>query len=144
MVQPASVYVTTRISEVTIHSWDIRFPSDPNASLDPESVAVVIERLPVWLNSLGLSDFKSAQGPGRYRLSTTGGVDFHRDIVVGGVSNRVERFQPEPTATITCDANILAWLGWGRLTPSQVIADGRLAISGSPGKVRDFLGGLSR
>ena len=144
MIQPASVYVNTRISEIAIHSWDIRFPSDPNTNLAPESVAVVIERLPVWLDSVGLSDFKSAQGPGRYRLSTTGGVDFQRDIVVGGVSNRVENVQGEPTATISCDVNILALLVWGRLNPSQVIADGRLTISGGPGKGRDFFEWLSR
>ena len=144
MVQPASVYVTTRISEITIHSWDIRFPSDPNTNLAPESVAVVIERLPVWLDSVGLSDFKSDKGPERYRLLTTGGVDFQRDIVVGGVSNRVETVQDEPTATITCDANILALLVWGRLNPSQVIADGRLTMSGGPGKGSDFFEWLSR
>ncbi len=141
-LQPASAYVTTRISEVVIHSWDIRFPSNPEASLAPESVTVVLDRLPVWLNSLGLADFKSNQSPVRYRFQTTGAADFRRDIVTGGRENRIEDIQGAPTATLTCDADVLALLVWGRLKPCQVLADGRLSASAGSGD--EFAAWLSR
>ncbi len=143
-LQPASAYVTIRISEVVIHSWDIRFPSDPEASLAPESVAVVLERLPVWLNSLGLADFKSNPSPARYRFKTTGAADFQRDVVTGGEDNKVEDAQGEPTATLSCDADVLALLVWGRLKPGQVLADGRLSIGAGTGSRDEFAAWLSR
>jgi len=143
-LQPASNYVTIRISEVVIHSWDIRFPSDPEASLAPESVPVVLERLPVWLNSLGLADFKSSQTPARYRFQTTGAADFQRDVVTGGDDNKVEDAQGEPTATLSCDADVLALLVWGRLKPGQVLADGRLSLNAGTGSGDEFAAWLSR
>ena len=63
MLQPASAYVAIRISEVVIHYWDIRYPSNPKAPLSPECVPAVLERLPVWLNSLGLAGFQPPQSP---------------------------------------------------------------------------------
>lgn len=143
-LQPASNYVTTRVSEVVIHSWDIRFPSDSEAALAPESVAVVLERLPVWLNSLGLAEFKPSQSPARYRFKTTGVADFQRDVATGGSENKVEDAQGGPTATLTCDADVLALLVWGRLKPVQVLADGRLAVSAGTGSGDEFTAWLSR
>ncbi len=148
-LRPAEAYVTTRISEVVIHSWDIRFPSDPKARLSPDCVAVVLERLPVWLNGMGLADFRTSQSSARYRFRTTGAADFQRDIVSGGQENRVEEVpaegaQEEPTATFTCDADVLALLVWGRLLPGQVLADGRLTVTAGSGTGDEFATWLSR
>jgi uncharacterized protein (TIGR03083 family) len=77
-LQPASAYVTTRISEVVIHSWDIRYPSDADAGLSPDCVAAVLERLPVWLSSLGVANFRPSHSPARYRFRTTGAADSSR------------------------------------------------------------------
>ena len=147
-LRPAEAYVTTRISEVVIHSWDIRFPSDPEASLAPDGVAVVLERLPVWLNELGLAEFRTSQSPARYRFRTTGAADYQRDVVArdedGRQENRVEESQGEPTATISCDADVLALLVWGRLKPGQVLADGRLTVSAGTGTGDEFAAWLSR
>ena len=143
-LQPASAYVTIRISEVVIHSWDIRFPSDPQAGLSPDCVAVVLERLPVWLNSLGLPEFGAGQSPARYRFRTTGAADFQRDVVCGNGHNSVEEVQGEPTATFTCDADVLALLVWGRLQPGQVLADGRLTVSNGSGTGDEFTAWLSK
>ncbi len=147
--QPASAYVTTRISEVVIHSWDIRFPSDPKAGLSPDCVAVVLERLPVWLNGMGLADFRTSQSPARYRFRTTGAADFQRDVVSRDQETRVEEVQiegarGEPTATFTCDAAVLALLVWGRLLPGQVLADGRLKATAGTGTGDEFAAWLSR
>lgn len=140
----AGAYVTGRISEVVIHSWDIRFPSDPKASLGADCVAVVLERLPVWLNSLGLSEFRTAQPSARYRFQTTGAANFQRDVVADGEENRVEEARDTPTATLTCDADVLALLVWGRLLPGQVLADGRLTVSAGFGTGDEFAAWLSR
>ena len=143
-LRPAEAYVATRISEVVIHSWDIRFPSDPNAGLAPDCVAVVLERLPVWLNELGLAGFRPSQPQARYRFQTTGAADFQRDVVAGDQENRVEEARGDPTATFACDADVLALLVWGRLAPGQVLADGRLAVSAGSGTGDEFAAWLSR
>lgn len=144
MLQPASAYVAIRISEVVIHYWDIRYPSNANAPLSPDCVPAVLERLPVWLNSLSLADLKHTQSPARYRVQTTGAADFQRDVVIGDGENRIEEAQGEPTATFTCDADVLALLVWGRLQPEQVLTDGRLAVSTGTGTGEDFSAWLSR
>ncbi len=144
MLQPASAYVAIRISEVVIHYWDIRYPSNANAPLSPDCVPAVLERLPVWLNSLSLADLKPTQSPVRYRVQTTGAADFQRDVVIGDGENRIEEAQGEPTATFTCDADVLALLVWGRLQPEQVLTDGRLAVSTGTGTGEDFSAWLSR
>jgi len=143
-LRPAEAYVTTRISEVVIHSWDIRFPSDPEAALSPDCVAAVLDRLHLWLNDLGLAAFRTSQPPARYRFQTTGAADFQRDIVAGDQENRVEQAQGEPTAILTCDADVLALLVWGRLSPGQVLADGRLTVSAGTGTGDEFAAWLSR
>ncbi len=143
-LRPAAAYVTTRISEVVIHSWDIRFPSDPKAGLSPDSVAAVLERLPVWLNELGLAGFRPSQPHARYRFQTTGAAEFQRDVVAVDQENRVEEPEGDPTATFTCDADVLALLVWGRLKPGQVLADGRLAVSAGSGTGDEFAAWLSR
>lgn len=144
MLQPASAYVAIRISEVVIHYWDIRYPSNPKAPLSPECVPAVLERLPVWLNSLGLAEFQPLQSPARYRVRTTGASDFQRDVVIGEGENRVDSAQGNPTATFTCDADVLALLVWGRLQPGRVLTDGRLVMSAGTGTGEDFSAWLSR
>ena len=143
-LQPAEAYVNIRVSEVVIHYWDIRFPSNPDTPLSPDCVSVVLERLPVWLNSLGLAEFRPSQSPARYRISTTGAADFQRDVVTGDGKNRVEAAKGGPTASFTCDADVLALLVWGRLQPGDVLADGRLAVSAGAGTGDDFSAWLSR
>ena len=64
--------------------------------------------------------------------------------MVGSESNQVEYAQGEPTATLTCDADVLALLVWGRLNPDQVIADSRLTVSAGSGTADDFSAWLSR
>ena len=142
-LRPAEAYVTTRISEIVIHSWDIRFPSNPSAGLSPDCVAVVLERLPVWLNEIGLADFLPSQSPSRYRFQTTGAADFQRDVVVNDEGNRIEEASNEATATFVCDADVLALLVWCRLKPGQVLADGRLKVSAGSGSGSDITSWLS-
>ena len=143
-LRPARSYLTGRIIEVIIHSWDIRSPSDPEAGLAPDGVAVVLERLPIWLNEMGLAEFRPAGAPVRYRIRTTGAANFQRDIVAAGQENRVEEAQGEPTATFTCDADILALLVWGRLKPGPVLADCRMTVSAGTGTGDEFAAWLSR
>lgn len=142
-LRPAETYVTTRLSEVVIHSWDIRFPSNPKAGLSPDCVAPVLERLPVWLNELGLADFRTSQPSARYRFQTTGSAGFLRDVVIEEQNNRVEEAREEPTATFTCHADFLALLVWGRLKPGDLLADGRLTTMPGKGNGKEFTTWLS-
>ncbi len=142
-LRPAEGYVTSRLSELVIHSWDIRYPSNNRAGLSPDCVAPVLERLPVWLNELGLATFKPSQAPARYRIQTTGSADFIKDVVVGDQENRVEEAQGDPTATFTCHADYLALLVWGRLKPAELLADGRVAAKAVTGTGDEFAAWLS-
>jgi len=147
-LRSAEAYLTSRLSELVIHSWDIRYPSNPKAGLSPDCVAPVLDRLPVWLNELGLADFRSSQpsteSSARYRFQTTGAVGFLRDVVIGDQENVVEEAKGEPTATFTCGADYLALLVWGRLKPGDLLADGRLTISPGTGTGEEFAAWLSR
>jgi len=65
-------------------------------------------------------------------------------VVIGDGENRIEEAQGEPTATFTCDADVLALLVWGRLQPGRVLTDGRLVMSAGTGTGEDFSAWLSR
>ena len=153
LLRPAEDYVTIRISELVIHSWDIRFPSYPQARISPDCLPVVLERLPVWLNELGLAEFSPSEPDQCFRFQTTGATDFQCDVVIGDQEDEVEEvwdgepdgeLDGEPTATLTCDADVLALLVWGRLQPAQVLADGRLTVSNGSGDGAEFASWLSR
>ena len=142
-LRPAEGYVTSRLSELVIHSWDIRYPSNNRAGLSPDCVAPVLERLPVWLDELGLATFKPSQAPARYRIQTTGSADFTNDVVVGDQENRVEEAQGDPTATFTCHADYLALLVWGRLKPAELLANGKATVKAVTGTGDEFANWLS-
>ncbi|MBC8280190.1 MAG: maleylpyruvate isomerase family mycothiol-dependent enzyme [Chloroflexi bacterium] len=142
-LRTAEAYVSSRLSELVIHSWDIRYPSNNRAGLSPDCVAPVLERLPVWLNELGLAEFKPAKTPARYRIQTTGPADFMRDVVAGDQENRVEEAQGEPTATFTCHADYLALLVWGRLKPGPLLDEGKLTVTPGTGTGQEFASWLA-
>ena len=143
-LRPAEAYVTSRLSEVVIHSWDIRAPSNAKAGLFPDCVAPVLERLPAWLNELGLANFRSNQPSAIYRFQTNGSTSFIRNVLIEERNNRIEETNKEPTATFTCHADYLALLVWGRLQPGDLLADGRLEVTHGTGTGDEFAAWLSR
>ena len=139
-LRTAESYINSRINELVVHSWDIRSRLTPQAVLSPEGVPVVLERLPLWLEELGLAEFRSTKLDGRIRFQTTGAAQFSRDVVFGDDGNRVEAPTGDPTGVLTCDADILALLCWGRLQAKEALADGRIS---STGQVEEFTSWLS-
>ena len=142
-LRPAKAYVISRLSEMVIHSWDIRYPFNNRAGLSPECIKPVLERLPIWLNEHGLENFKATHVPARYRIQTTGSANFQKDVVIADQENRLDIAEGEPTATFTCHADHLALLVWGRIKPSELLADGRLAIEDRAGAGQEFADWLS-
>ena len=141
--QPLRNYIATRINEVVIHGWDIRYPSDPNAGISEQSLPVILERAPLWLAGLGLADYRPTQSPARHRFVATGAVSDQQDVVADAQGGRMDPPREQPDVTLTGEASILALLIWGRLGVRQVVADGRLVVTGDQAKADEFVGWLA-
>ena len=81
---PVQEIIIVGIQELAVHGWDIRSSLEPSAQLDPESVAVLLERLPRRPFPWG-TEFRRSPGQPerlRYHFEMTGPGASNRDIVV--------------------------------------------------------------
>ena len=144
--RPVEALVTTRVQELAIHDWDIRANLDPAPHLYPESLPVLLERVPTFV-AWAFRPAASLAAPLRYRFQLTGTIAGGRDVVVEGDRVRVEP-APEASAeasaeapiegTLRAEAETFVLLMCGRLSADGAMAEGRLAAESDGKLVADF------
>ena len=121
----AEGFIVTRLGEHAVHVWDIAVVGHPDAPMAPDSVELLVDRLPALAARSGSAD----AGPFAVRISTTG-PERTFDLVVG---DTVE-LRADPSADDAVDGRVamsaeaLVRLVYGRLdaehTPSGVTVEG--------------------
>ena len=132
---PAENFVDLRLNELTVHDWDIRASLEPDARLAPEGLS---STLLMFTRSLAAGSVRWAFWPGpklsspvRYRFDVTGPVPLTVDISVEG--DRVRLAEPGQQAadtTFHCDTETFVLLMFGRISPYNAFAGGRLSVEG--------------
>lgn len=130
-VFPARWVRDMRLSELAIHSWDIRSRFAPDASLTPENLPVLMDLLttltPGWAFSLGAK----LATPVRYRFTVTGTVPSTIDIVVTGETARIAEVSDAlPDVTFHCETEAYVLVRYGRLSLADALATGRVVVEG--------------
>ena len=129
-VLPASIFVSFRMLELSVHSWDIRSKLDRTAHLSDDAVSVLMDMMP---NMVEWS-FKSGErlpAPVRLRFDLRGPVQTRTDLIVEG-----DVVSMEPAATgdadyaFTCESEAFLLMMLGRITPDRCAASGRLVVVG--------------
>jgi hypothetical protein len=135
---PVRMFVDLRLTELVMHGWDIRSRFEPAASLAPES-------LPAFLDVLAaVVDWAFWPGPqpatpARYRFEVTGTVPMSLDIVVAGEQARIELGGTARASVIfRCTTETFVFVMYGRLTPQDALAHGRLTVDGAAALVTAF------
>jgi uncharacterized protein (TIGR03083 family) len=110
---PLVVALGMRLNEVANHAWDVQVGLDPQAEVDPETAAVLVELLTGPLAFLLGFSGKPDLLEGDVRLAVPGGAVEITDTVV------VRDSATDPTATLAGPQGAVVRLISGRLTPDH-------------------------
>lgn len=139
--EPLRNLVDVFITERTVHGWDIRSRFDSQAGLSPESVAVIVERIPqrpTWWSFRTEAGF--APLPLRYRFEVTPPAQYRVDLVVTEERRYMEvDSNDRPQVTFKCAGETFVFLMYGRINPEAAIADGRMSYAGDQELVNAFV-----
>jgi uncharacterized protein (TIGR03083 family) len=122
---PLEVALGMRLNEVANHAWDVQVGLDPQAEIDPETAAVLVELFTGPLAFLLGFSGKPDRLEGDVRLAVPGGaVEITDKVVVSSVAT-------EPTAILVGPEGAVIRLLSGRLTPDHsqgVVVTGDVAL----------------
>ena len=133
-VMTGADYADLRIQELAIHDWGIRSAFHAEATLDPESVAPLLDIASAWLQ-MTFRPGPRLDAPLVYRFDLMGPAGLLLDVTVAG-----DDFQIAPAggfladAVVRCDADSYLLYLYGRFIASA----GRLAVEGEPFLMRRF------
>ena len=129
--EPVRTLLDMRISELTMHTWDIRAVLDDQYHLSKDSVIVLVDTV----NRAARRAFRpdpSLENPVRYRFVVAGPIATARDIVLAAEGARVEPAGSDvPDVTFRCDGETYVLVMYGRLKSESAMEDGRLTFEGN-------------
>ena len=129
--EPVRTLLDMRISELTMHAWDIRSVRDAEYHLSGDSVRVLIDTV----NRAARRAFRpdpSLEKPIRHRFTLTGPVNTAWDIVVMEAGAQVEPAgTPTPDVIFRCNGETYVMVMYGRLKLDAAIAEGSLTSEGN-------------
>jgi uncharacterized protein (TIGR03083 family) len=129
--EPVRTMLDMRISELTMHIWDIRSVLHDQYHLSNDSVMVLIDTVDRAARRAFRPD-PSLANPVRHRFVIAGPISTGRDIVVAAEGARVEPAGSDaPDVTFRCDGETYVLVMYGRLKAETAMADGRLTFEGN-------------
>jgi uncharacterized protein (TIGR03083 family) len=134
-IVPAGNFVDLRFKEIVLHQWDIRSAIEEKAGLSAASLGsmVILIQQSFASGSLRWAFWAGPPlvRPVRYRFEVKTPVPVTADIVVEGDKFRYEETpQGEADVTFRCHTHIFALLMYGRMSASESMAAGHLAVDG--------------
>jgi hypothetical protein len=135
---PVQFFVDLRLTEVVMHSWDIRSRFAPAATLAPESLPIFLDVLTAAIGWAFWPEAPPAH-PIRYRFALTGTYASDLDIVVSQEGARMEAGSTDPAQVcLRCAPETYVLVMYGRLTLADAIMQSRLTVNGDPPLVTAF------
>ena len=156
--EPVRVMLDMRISELSMHAWDVCSRFDPDYRLSDGSVRVLMDTVPRAVRRAFRPDPGLAR-PLRFRFLIDRPVVAAYDLVfsaegavlrqaqeerVGGrgqeewVGDKNEGDSQRSDVTFRCDGETYVMVLYGRLTPDAALASGRLTWEGDEGLALGF------
>ena len=144
--EPVRTMLDMRISELTMHAWDICSCFDPDYRLSDGSVSVLMDTV----NRAARRAFRpdpTIPAPQVYRFNIDQPVETSFELVIANeeVILRQGSGDEEPDVTFLCDGETYVMVMYGRLTPDEALISEKMDWDGSErlalGFGARFLGG---
>ena len=123
--EPVRTMLDMRISELTMHAWDIRSTIEPSYHLSGDSVRVLMQTVDRAVRRAFRPD-EEIHNQIRYRFEVMDPFEAAYDVVMAARGTRVE---PASTGaanvTFRCDGETYVLVMYGRLSPEDAMAQGR-------------------
>ena len=136
--EPVRTMLDMRISELTMHAWDVRSMLETDYHLSDDSVRVLMDTV----NRAARRAFRPEPGlasPVRYRFIVTSPVANRVDLLFSRDGGQIGTATAGPAdVTFHCDGETYVLVLYGRLTLEEAISDGRLAFQGDAGVAAQF------
>ncbi len=133
-----------RLTEWTLHSWDIRWARDRQVTLDADAAPLLLDAVLANVGRLGGRGAASAP-PATYRLNLAGSGGGPVTITVAdGAARGTRGATDRPDATLAMPVEAAVRLIWGRLDLEQALADGTARLDSGDRSVALALGRLFR
>ena len=136
--EPVRVLLDMRIAELTMHAWDIRSTTDTGYHLSDDSVGVLMQTVDRAVRRAFRPD-EGIQQPIRYRFNVIGPYEAACDIVMTNQRTHIEPCNAQPAdVTFRCDGETYVLVMYGRLSPDDAMAQGRLTFQGDTELAESF------
>jgi len=130
--------VRIRLTELTMHGWDIRAPFDADFHLAPANIPVLLETVSRAVRRAFRPD-ASRTTPLRYRFCLTAPRATTQDIVLSSSGGQVDTLgTAEADLVLQCDAELYLLVLFGRWTLTQALTNGAIVVQGAPALVTTF------
>ena len=119
-----------RIAELCMHAWAVRSVLEANYHLSEDSLRALMDTVPRAVRRAFRPE-PGLESPVRYQFSTPAPTANQIDILVTKEGARLE--SPSSSAadvTFHCDGETYVLVMYGRVTPDEAMANGRLTFEG--------------
>ena len=136
--EPVRILLDMRIAELSMHAWDIRYTMDAGYHLSDDSVGVLMQTVDRAVRRAFRPD-EGIRKPIRYRFNVIGPYEAAYDIVMTNQGTHIEPSNAQPAdVTFRCDGETYVLVMYGRLSPDDAMAQGRLIFQGDTELARSF------
>ena len=130
--------IDIRVSELAVHSWDIRYPIDRSAKLSERAVPFLTEWLRRWLYT-GFQKGEALDTPLRYRFDLSDAEGGYDVVITGDKFRHMPSEGDAADVTFTCDTDSYILFCMGRLPFRRSVRRGRIAFEGDEGLASGFM-----
>ena len=128
--EPVRTLLDMRIAELTMHAWDIRSTFDAGYLLSDDSVRVLMQTVDRAVRRAFRPDV-DIQSEIRYRFEVMEPFETAYDVVMAAQGTHVEPSGKQGAdVTFRCDGETYVLVMYGRLSPEDATAQGRLTFQG--------------
>ena len=128
--EPVRTLLDMRIAELTMHAWDIRSTFDAGYRLSEDSVRVLMQTVDRAVRRAFRPDV-DIQSEIRYRFEVMEPFETAYDVVMAAQGTHVEPSGKQGAdVTFRCDGETYVLVMYGRLSPEDATAQGRLTFQG--------------
>ena len=129
--EPVRTLLDMRIAELTMHAWDIRSTFDAGYRLSDDSVRVLMQTVDRAVRRAFRPDV-DIQSEIRYRFEVMEPFETAYDVVMAAQGTHVEPSGKQGAdVTFRCDGETYVLVMYGRLSPEDATAQGRLTFQGA-------------